>query len=214
MRFGLPWRAEGFVNIPVRWRNNEFFDVTGTIKDDATGLGDIAGGLNIVLLQESVNWPDIVLQLGFSAPTGEDPSLLAPREASLGSGRWSGSAGLNLIRSYDPAVVFGGISFNYLSDETIDDRKIQGAHRFTYNFGTGFAINNQLTLSGRFIGEYQTKTEIDGEKKDGSDIEPMSLRAGITYRFSKKQYLEPSVRFGLNEDAVDTIINFSHFFNF
>jgi hypothetical protein len=214
LRFGLPYRMEGFVNVPVSWRYNEFFDVTGTFKDDQAGLGDVAGGLNIVLYEEDVNWPEVILQLGFGAPTGDDPSLLNPREVSLGLGRWRGSAGLNLVRSFDPAVVFGGIGFEYLTDETFDGIGIQGGHRLTYDFGTGFAVNSQLTLSGRFIGAYQTKTKLDGTKIEGSDIEPMSLRFSSTYRFSKKQYLEPSVRFGLNDDAIDTIINLSYFFNF
>lgn len=214
LRFGLPFRMEGFVNVPVGWRNNEFFELSGTFEDNRSGLGDVEGGLNIVLVQESINWPDIILQLGFTAPTGEKPNLLDPREVSLGLGRWTGRVGLNLIRSFDPAVVFGGIGVEYLANETIDGIRIQGAHQLTYNFGTGFAVNNQLTLSGRFLGVYQTKTELDGRKIEGSDIEPMSLRLSSTYRFSKKQFLEPSVRFGLNDDAVDTIINLSYFFNF
>lgn len=215
LRFGLPLRMEGFLNLPVIYRTNEFFEADGTVdKHERTGIGDTSGGLNIVLAREGLKRPEFVLLLGFRAPTGEEPDFTNPREVSLGVGRWSGTLGLNMVRSYDPAVVFGGFSYEYVAPKTLDEVELEGASRFTYNFGLGFAINSQLTLSGRFIGVYQTELSFNEETIEGSDLEPMNLRFSSTYRFSKRQYLEPSVRFGLNDEAIDTIVNLSYFFNF
>jgi hypothetical protein len=87
---------------------------------------------------------------------------------------------------------------------------IEGGQSINYSFGAGFAINNQISLSGQFFGAYQTEIELNGEEIDGSNREPMALRSSLTYRISDGQYLEPAVTYGLNDSAPDVILQLSY----
>lgn len=221
LRVGLLDGLEGFVQVPFGWSQRELeqladrttFDLRLGIQrptEDQFGLGDVAFGLKYLLTAEDEDWPDLVAALTVRAPTatGPAPDVINNLVAPLGNGRWLVTGGLTFIRSYDPAVLFGGIDYTYASDGQLNGATISGGDIFGYNFGLGFAINDQLTLSGQFLGAYQTTTRRNGVAVIG-EREPMALRSSITFRFSKNQYLEPSVTYGLNSDAVDTVLNLS-----
>ncbi|NJL59320.1 MAG: transporter [Desulfobacteraceae bacterium] len=208
MRFGIANRLEGFVDVPVTWAEREDIYPQSESKNDNFGLGDMNAGLKYLLYQQDKELPDIICSLSFSAPTGEEQKIDKPDIVSLGSGHWQVSAGLTMVKAYDPAVLFGGISYTHLFDR--NSAVITPGNTFSYNFGMGFAINNQITISGMFMGAYQTETEINGVRISGTSREPMSIRTGLTYRISKKHYLEPSVTFGLNDDASDAVITLSY----
>jgi hypothetical protein len=218
LRAGLLNGLEGFVNLPIAWGErkvlrshqagfvNELFFET----NDDFGIGDVNAGLKYSFVREDAQWPEVVGYLSAIAPTGSKPDPLNPAKAALGDGRWQTTVGATLVRSYDPAVLFGGISYTYRFDATLNGVDVSGAQRFGYNFGVGFAVNNQLTLSGQFLGAYETQVKLDGRKIDGSELEPMSLLASLTYRISKDQFIEPSVIWGLNNDATDTILTIAY----
>jgi hypothetical protein len=79
----------------------------------------------------------------------------------------------------------------------------------TYNMGLGFSVNDDVSLSGRFVGMYQGDWEISGDKQEGTSYEPMSLRLAATLRYRRRVYLEPAVSFGLNDDAPDVTLGVS-----
>jgi len=114
------------------------------------------------------------------------------------------------VKSYEPAVLFGNIGYTYTFKETLNGIEVAPGNSFNYSFGMGFAINNQITMSGQFFGAYQTETEWDGVEILGSSREPMSVRTGLTYRLGKGSYLEPAVTFGLNDDAPNAALTLSY----
>lgn len=213
LRAGLLERLEGNIDLPLVWREHQTVPRPVTrpeAEDDTAGIGDISVGLKYVILPEVGALPNVVGLLNVLAPSGKAPNPNAAIQASTGTGRWRTFFGLSAIRSFDPAVVFGGIGYEVNFDATLNDVEVSGANRFTYNFGTGFAVNNQLTLSGAFLGEYREKLKFNGRELPGTDIEPMSMRASLTYRAARGQFIEPSVEWGLNDDAVDTRIRISY----
>ena len=214
LRVGLSSRLEAFASVPLTWAEQARFNQSSEQTSDNSGLGDISAGLNAVLKRESATFPDVIGTLSLTEPTGDEPDLTDPDFIPLSGGRRGLTVGLTFIRSYDPAVVFGGIGFTYLDRETLSGVEIEGGHRYTYRFGTGFAINTQLTLSGAFSGAFQTKAERDGITIPSTEREPMTLTGSVTYRLANMQFLEPSVTFGLNEDAVDAILSLAYFFTF
>jgi hypothetical protein len=217
VRAGLIDRLEANVDLPLVWRENETVPrpvIRPEAKDDTADIGDIGFGLKYALLPEGGPWPNIIGLLNVVTPSGKAPNPLDGIQASTGTGRWRTSFGLSAIRSFDPATLFGGIAYEINFDETLNSVEVSGGNRFTYNFGTGFAVNNQLTLSGIFLGEFREEVEFNGQRLAGTDIEPMSMRAIVTYRAASKQFIEPSVEWGLNDDAVDTRLRLSYIVRF
>lgn len=216
LRAGLFDRLEGNIDVPLVWRENETVPrpvIRLEAQDDTAGIGDISLGLKYVLLPEVGSWPNIIGLVNVTAPTGKESNPLTI-DANTGTGRWRTFFGVSAIRSFDPAIVFGGIGFEVNFDATVSDVEVSGGNRFTYNFGTGFAVNNQLTLSGIFLGEFREESEFNGQRFAGTDIEPMSMRANVTYRAASGQFIEPSVEWGLNEDAIDTRLRLSYIVRF
>ena len=86
---------------------------------------------------------------------------------------------------------------------------VQPGETIGYNFGFGFAVNENVSLSSQVSGSYQWETQSDGTTVSGSSSEPVSLRAALTYRISKKSYIEPSVTIGFNNDTPNFVIGLS-----
>lgn len=210
LRLGLTNRLEGFLSIPVIWAEHETVEQNAADKNSEFGIGDITAGLKYVLKRENEQWPDIIGFLDVSAPTGENPDYNDAQTIALGSGQWNISTGLSLVKSYDPAVIFGNIGYAHAFENTLSGVSVEQGDTLNYDFGMGFAINNQVSVSSRFLGAYQFETEFDGIKHPDSTREPMSLRGGLTFRLAKDQYLEPAVTFGINNDADDATVNLSY----
>lgn len=214
LRIGLTQRLEGFINIPWVWAQNEWLRFSGSTlvvdKDHAVGLGDIRAGLKYLLAYQDKYKPDIIGTLSVNFPTGEEPDPNNVTEATIGSGHWRLSAYLTFVKSYDPAVLFGGIGYTHTFEEERGGINITPGKRFHYNFGMGFALNSQISLSGQFLGTYQTETKRDDVASTDLSYDLMSFKTGLTYRIAKNRYLEPAVIYGLNDDATDVTLTLSY----
>ena len=124
--------------------------------------------------------------------------LLTPPE--LGEGFWSLSWDVLFIHNYDPLVVFYGVGTRHGFERTFYGTTIRPGGEYNYFFGTGFAVNEHVTLSGTFGGAYVSQIAINGRRIEGSSLEPLSLRFAATIA-RKKKLLEPFVQFGITSDA-------------
>lgn len=210
LRFGITTKLEGTVELPLSWNQREALATNSVSKNDATGIGDIGAGLKYIFKQQDKEWPDIIGSFSFNAPTGDGASPIDLNDISVSSGYWQTSTSLNLVKTYDPAVLFGSIGWAHAFEKTIDEIDFAPGDSFHYSFGMGFSINGQITMSSQFAGAYQVETKMNGAEIPGSSREPMSLKTGLTYRISKGRYLEPSVTFGLNNDASDAALMLSY----
>ncbi len=164
----------------------------------------------MILYREGARWPQIITTLRIKAPTG-DP----PKEEGLSLVPVTGPALSDCNSSKPRTRLFFSGGFNihmnsrqgtFFSDGT---HNIQPGETIGYNFGFGFAVNENVSLSSQVSGSYQWETHSDGTTVSGSSTEPVSLRAALTYRISKKSYIEPSVTFGFNNDTPNFIISLS-----
>ncbi|GEO43189.1 hypothetical protein SAE02_73370 [Skermanella aerolata] len=210
VRVGILDRLEAFADIAVAYADREIVTGAETLGGEETGLGDLVAGLKYLAVREDELWPDIVLAGSVTFPTAKDPAIGNPNRVALGGGRWRVSGAATFIRSYDPAVLFGSVGYTHSFKDTLSGVEIEGGQSVSYSFGAGFAINNQISLSGQFFGAYQTEIKLNGEEIDGSNREPMALRSSLTYRIADGQYLEPAVTYGLNDSAPDVILQLSY----
>ncbi len=209
-RIGLFSRAEGYLNAPVAYIHRELSFADSGITHREFGIGDISAGLNYEITQEKASRPDIIASISLEAPTGSKPD---EDGLSIGSGNWATSFGLQFIKTVDPVALFGGIRYShafkaryYLND---DFHEVQPGEMAGYNFGFGFAVNENVSLSAQVTGSYQSGTQADGVRLFGSSSEPVYLRSALTYRCSRSTYIEPSLIMGLDDDTPDFAIGIS-----
>ncbi|MFH1232466.1 MAG: transporter [Patescibacteria group bacterium] len=209
---GLLCNIEAYLSIPLLWRKNTTQRQIEQTEDKNSnaGIGDISFGSKFILFQQKGSIPDIVGAVEVGLPTGRHPYSENPDDIGLGSGHWSGTFGLTAIKSCDPAVIYGGLNYTHIFKKDYNGQEIRPGEIIGYNFGTAFLINDQLTLGTQIIGSYQTEAKIDSEKVLFSSAEPIVIRNSLTYALSKNVSIEPSIIFGLNDDAPDVSFSFSY----
>ncbi len=210
---GLHDRVEGFINIPISYVKAREGNLLESSRDTDFSLGDIVFGSTTLLKPETISWPEIDLHLSVTAPTGNSP--YEGNLAYTGNGHWVADVGLNFIRSTEPAILFGGISAGYIFSTTEHAVKYKYGWKADYHFGLGFAINDTLSVSSVLQGGYRPPRLIDGDSYNTFSQDPLNLSFSMAYRLNSNIVVEPSVGFGLNEDAGSSMfsLGFSRKFN-
>ena len=111
-----------------------------------------------------------------------------------------GAAGSN-VRTTDPAIIFGGVSYQYFFTDTIDGYQVQPGWVVNSYFGVGFALNEKLSLGSRLSYAYSSNMKADNETIYGSHSDPMNVSLNLSYRVSKDWVVSPQITFGLNDDS-------------
>jgi hypothetical protein len=210
VRAGLFNRGEGYITVPAAYARRDLAFADSVISHKELGIGDATAGLNYELAPETASRPDIIASVALGFPTGSKPN---EQGLSLGTGHWMATVGLQFIKIADPVALFGGFSYGhqfqarYFLDDAV--HKVDPGEIAGYNFGFGFAVNENISLSAQVAGSYQSDTKADGKKILGSSKEPASLRSALTYRYSRGTYVEPSVTIGLDQDTPDFALGFS-----
>ena len=210
LRAAIMNRVEAFISVPFLYTSEEELVETGQVVDkDDVGIGDIIFGLKTQVLQERQDRPEVIFAVTGIAPTGAD-LFAGDRDAiTLGGGCWAVAAGVTLIKSFDPVVLFAGVDYIHRFPKTSFDREIAPGHEIAYGFGLGFAVNDAITLSSQIQGAYLGDTEVDGRISEGSSAEPLSVRMGLTWSFGSRRYMESFFTFGLSNDAPDSVMGAS-----
>lgn len=213
IRAGLANDLEGYLTLPLIYSNVEQVSTNEFVRSKGRwGVGDISFGLQYQLLRETVKYPAISVSLDVSAPTGKKryyPITEAWQDPlNNGSGHWSVSPGIAFVRTTDPAILFGGLSYRYSFSNTIDGYHIKPGSGVAGYFGVGFALNERLSLGSRFSYSSYKNMKVNGETVHGSDTDPMDISLSASYRFSDDWVMTPQVTFGVNDEAGPTILSF------
>ncbi len=231
------WQVD--LNVPMLYRNvtyesggagNASVQVSG--RDVTTGpeLGDVSAGVSFKVFNQDGNTPDTVLSLRVKAPTGNHPygikltqvagndSLTVPEDIPTGNGVWSVSPGISLVKTVDPAVIFGNLSYTYNFEESFRDisaqqgTKLGGSVKlgnwFQYGLGLAFALNEKMSLSMSYSQLISQKSRIKQDGSGwytvvGSDANSAFLNLGMTYSVSNNLAIVPNLSLGLTPDAPD-----------
>lgn len=237
-RYRLGQRAQIDVNVPVLDRRSNFR--TGGAGGNAAGLaertvvdrdiGDISAGISYRLFPESASWPDVVVNARIKAPTGQDSfgvpvievpgtegNLIVPTSLPTGSGVWSGSAGVSLLKTLDPLIVFANMSYFYAPETHFDDideavgnqpGDVDLGEAVQFGAGVAFALNERSSLSFSYtqrIGGRATIARDEELKRPvvGSQSNVASFNFGASFALNRKISLLTSLGIGLTSDAPD-----------
>lgn len=206
LRAGLYEGVEGYVSVPVTYTRIEDVSSNEYTRDtSAWDLGDISFGGQYQLTRESADLPAISATLDISAPTGRknynDQTNSWKDPLNNGTGHWSIAPGLAFVRSTDPAILFGGINYQYFFADKVDGYNVQPGWIINSYAGVGFALNEKLSLGTRVSYSYVSNMKADPETIYGSDSDPMDISLNASYRLSRDWVVSPGVTFGLNNDS-------------
>lgn len=206
MRVGLSQDTEAWLSLPLTHTGIEQVSSNEYVRSTSQwALGDISAGLQYQWLQESAQWPAVSLTMTFSAPTGKK-RYYPPEETwrdplSNGSGHWGLAPGIAFVRSSDPAMLFGGLSYRWSFERRIDAYRVQPGAGLTGYLGLGFALNDKLSVGTRVSFSHYRNLRVDGQTIAGSGKDPLDLSLSASYRAFEQWTISPQVSFGLNEEA-------------
>ncbi|ALM54522.1 hypothetical protein AR456_04540 [Halomonas huangheensis] len=241
-RYGFTDRLEASINVPFVYRTTELESIGGDLSTEQntsasvsdSGLGDITANLSYRLLPETYERPDVVVSLGVRAPTGKDPygidlnqdpdntNLYVPEELPTGNGVWGITAGVSVLKTVDPAIVFANLGYTYNIEDEFDDisggegnqrAKVDLGDSISAGFGTAFALNERLSLALSYSHEHIRETRItpDGgssTKVVGSGANIGVFNIGGTYALSDSTSVVTNLGIGMTEDASDILLTF------
>lgn len=239
-RYNLDNRWQFDVNVPVIYRESTYQSggASGgdpqatseeTVSRDPT-IGDVNFGVAYKFLDESATMPDAVVSVRVKAPTGEEPfgiklvrsptndNLYVPENLPTGNGVWSITPGISLVKTFDPAVLFGSVSYTHNLEDSFDDissdvnQKVGGKVRlgdsFQFGVGVAFALNERMSMSFSVSDLIQRKSKL---KPDGggwqsivsSDANAGYFNVGMTIAASENLTIVPNLAIGMTDDAPD-----------
>ena len=236
--FNNRWQFD--LNVPVVYRESTY--QSGGAQNGAAGvtseksitrdptIGDVNFGVAYKFMDESVNTPDAVVTLRVKAPTGKEPfgiklrqvsnntNLFVPDELPTGNGVWSITPGISLVKTFDPAVLFGSLSYTHNLEQDFDDIssspsiKTPGSVRLGDSFqigaGIAFALNEKMSMSFSVSDLIQKKSKLKSDGGDwqsvvSSDASAGYFNVGMTVAATDNLTIVPNLSIGLTDDAPD-----------
>ncbi len=249
-RYNWRQRWQFDMNIPVVYRQTTYQSAGAggssasysekTVTGDPR-LGDISVGLAYKFLDEGPGKPDAVASLRVRMPTGKDPygiklnlspgndNLNVPDDLPTGNGVWAITPGISLVKTFDPAVLFGNLSYTYHMEGDFSDLspqigakvpgKVQLGNYFQLGAGIAFALNEKMSLSMSFSELISRSSRIkpDGsswQTVNGSDTNAAYFNLGMTLAATNRLTVVPSLAVGLTPDAPDfsVSVKFPYYF--
>lgn len=240
-RYNYDQRWQFDVNVPIVYRESTY--QSGGVGGNAQGvsehtvtrdptLGDVNFGIAYKFLDESENTPDAVFSVRVKAPTGKDPfgikllrdaendNLSYPEDLPTGNGVWSITPGISLVKTYDPAVLFGSLSYTHTFEESFSDvsstvnQKVPGKVKIGDSFqigaGIAFALNEKMSMSFSVSDLIARRSRIkSAETGDrwadvkSSDANAAYFNIGMTLAATDNLTIVPNLAIGLTDDAPD-----------
>ena len=242
IRYGVSDRLSLDASVPYLYRTSNFQSggaggAAGELIEEtvsADGLGDVSVGGSFRLMQESAGRPDLVLSARAKFPTGRDPfgvefievpnsegNLQVPATLATGSGVYGASAGLSVLKTLDPMIVFGNVTYfhNFPRsfadiDENPDDQpgRVNVGNAFQFGGGLAFALNERSSISMSYSQRLVKRTRIRLEDQDwrpivGSQANVALVNLGATFSLSDTVTLITNVGIGLTDDSPDMAVN-------
>jgi hypothetical protein len=238
-RYNVDNRWQFDINVPVVYRESTYQSGgannsgTTTSEESVTRnptLGDVNFGIAYKFLDETDSLPDAVVSLRVKAPTGKEPygiklvesqnnnNLYVPESLPTGNGVWSVTPGISLVKTFDPAVLFGSFSYTHNFEDSFSDissnvgQKVGGkvnlGDSFQLGVGVAFALNEKMSMSFSVSDLVQRRSKL---KPDGGDWQSVVssdgnagyFNVGMTIAASPNLTIVPNLAIGMTDDAPD-----------
>ena len=235
LRVGLLDNLQFEISVPLVYRYDMVAVAAGTGQTqrdrsmDRSGIGDVAFSFSLQPIKETSTRPAMVVNLGYKTRTGVGPfEIDTQRQVPTGSGYDSVRLGLNLIKSIDPAVIYGGLGYIYnipvdvnrvisspqqgqSTPQSIYLKGLDPGDSFSFNLGMAYALSYLVSVNFQYLQTYTLLTRVYTDS--GAAFVPNSILnsalfkigAGITA--GKNIPINFGVYIGLTDDAPDYMID-------
>ena len=242
VRYGLTNRLSIDVDVPYVYRHSNFIvggagGAASALSDQSgtsSALGDVNFGIYYQFVKETASLPDIVGSLRVKTPTGTSPfgiklvqvdpsntNLTAPSKLPTGTGFWSVTGGVSVLKTFDPVVLFGSLSYTYnVARSFADISSVAGQTQPAkvklgdiVQAGAGIALafseKDSASFAYTMAFEPQSKTEAPGQSWQsvpGSETMASMLNFGLNHVVNKHLTINGSVSIGLTPDAPNFVV--------
>ena len=193
------------------------FDKTGSSSSkDVTDLGDLTIGLDYQPFKSGGIWPTTIFTLTGIIPTGRSPyKINRMTDLPTGNGVYAVALNMNMSKSVDPAMIFGGVGMTYRFQPGGIDYSINGividavkpGMSFNAALGLAYSISYALSMNVQFQYAYYMGTDYLVTGGEAPFVTPAyssaNLIVGTGWRFSPKWMLSFSVGVGLTKNDPD-----------
>lgn len=195
-RYGFPYDLELFFKAPYSRNQQTTRESPSQVKtENLTGWGDLSGGVKYRLVTETSDIPNLTMILAGSYPPGPSGKK-KPEALALGAGTWQSSGMVILSKTHDPLVIYLKGGYTYTAKKNNEDDITYGPlHAFVYDFGTGFAVNQRFSFTTSIGGSYRLPVTVNGEQKDGSEVEFFTFSTSFNYQIVANHAIRPSLAF-------------------
>lgn len=238
LRFGFSDRLFVDANLPVLYRSSNFLSggaggsasalVEKTVRDQ--GIGDLNLGASYRLAAESESRPDMVINARVKFPTGRHPfgvefvevvnsqgNLEVPTSLATGSGVYGASLGVSMLKTLDPMVVFGNVTYFRNFSKHFDDidegqgdipGRVAIGNAWQFGAGLAFALNEKSSISMSYSQRLVERTRLRPDGQDerlvvGSQANVGIVNLGATFSLGDRLALVTNVGIGLTDDSPD-----------
>lgn len=238
IRYGITDRLFVDANLPFLYRTSNFRSggaggsasalVERTVHDE--GFGDFSIGASYRLIAETLRKPDVVVSARVKFPTGRHPfgvdfievedtegNLQVPDRLATGNGVYGASLGVAVLKTLDPMVVFGNLTYfrNFSRDfDDIDENegdlpgRVDVGDAWQFGAGLAFALNDKSSISMSYSQRLVERTHLTPVGQDrrpvvGSQANVGIANFGATFSLSPKLALVTNVGIGLTDDSPD-----------
>ncbi len=210
------------IRVPYRFAWDRTSQTASETKSRDDDIGDIEAALSVQPIKERGWIPDVILGVRGKSTTGKDPfGLDTENDIPTGTGLWSVTGTITMVKSSDPAVIFGGLSYTHNFDRSVKlrvgdttDTDIEPGHTIGYNIGVALAISIDLSINMRLQQSFTSKSETrtaggNFTSVSGSTLNVAVASFGITWAISQNTSADVSFGIGLTEDSPDVTVRFA-----
>ncbi len=220
LRVGLTDFVQAEFKAPIRY-HYEIRTMTEQAEETKEDfhVADVEAAVFWHFLSEAGRRPDMILGARLNFPTGESPFGLEEDEVATGSGYYGLKTSLTLVKSVDPAIIYGNVAYFINFARTQVGLDTNPGDSIEYAIGSAMALSPSLSANVTFEQRLTMRTKITlpdlgSIEVPGSFLNQTSIRIGLGYRFTDQLYLDFGISGGLSEDAPDVLVSLSFPYRF
>jgi Putative MetA-pathway of phenol degradation len=215
LRLGLPGSTQIDVSVPYNWlRKSRSLGDGSSAINTGSGIGDIEVALSHQFFQEKGARPAIVAGASWRFRTGQNPFRTRVASVATGSGADQARARITAIKSVDPLVFFGTLSYSHDRPSNEAFGTVQNGDAIGLQLGTVLSLNPDTSMTFGLSQEFRGRTKLDSDPLPGTDTQSSSLQFGIGQVLSSRLLLDVSLGVGLTHDTPDYVFQISLPFRF
>lgn len=210
LRVGLPWDSQAEIRVPYRFSSEEVsLGGQSQASRNGSGIGDVAVGLSHQILRENKWYPDLLGEVRWKTTTGDDNFEVDEDSLATGSGFNAIGGSLTAVKSYDPMVFFGRLSYEANLPDKKSGIKIDPGDTFSVGIGAILSAGPGTSFRFGISQSFTDEIEVDGDTIAGTDQVSGVLQIGAAAALPNRTLLDISAGVGITEDAPDFIVRAS-----